>query len=151
MRLYVEEVKHSTPLVQTFTRLSTACIPLVRLHLCKYLSPSGTYALDLLTSDDVKLTGVSMTLAQMQALGSAALQGNYYHGFVSFTFPRPPTLKPGTYKLRLSVDNAYTYTPSEFIGWVKADTDRAIGITGNLTPLPLDAPYDLEIYALERP
>lgn len=149
MRLYVEELR-TEPLVQVFTRQTTALVPKFRLHLCKYLSPVGTFILDLTDADDHVVASSSQTLADMQLAGSANLQANYYHGYVTFAFDRAYTLRPGTYKLKLS-SSGYVYDPDEFLGWVKAVEDPAISLTGGGVPdTNVVAPYDFESYALER-
>lgn len=151
MRLYVEELR-DTALEQTFTRERAALVDRVRLHLCKYLSPAGTFKVTLKTEDGTSvLDSNGQTLADMQADGSTDLQANYYHGYVTFTFPRALTLRAGvTYRLALSA-TGYAYDADQFIGWVKAYEDRAIRITGGDEPLaPVDSPYDFEIYSLEK-
>jgi hypothetical protein len=148
MRLYVEELQGST-LVQTFTRTKEASIPFVRLHLCKYLAPAGTFTVTLTDASDAVIATSSQTLAQMQASGNADLSANYYHGYVKFDFGAAYTLRPGTYKLKLSA-SGYTYSIGTFLGWVKADTDRAIPLTDGSSPTGVNCPYDFEMYAYER-
>ncbi len=149
MRLYVEELK-ATTLVQVFTRETDALVDRVRLHLCKYLSPAGTFTVSLTDESNNVIGTSSQTLAAMQAAGDTALSANYYHGQVTFQFSRAYTLRKNqVYKLKLS-SSGYTYSDTDFIGWVKADTDRAIELTDDSTPLLVDSPYDFEIYALQR-
>jgi hypothetical protein len=149
MILYVEELRAGA-LEQTFSRETTALVERVRLHLCKFLSPAGTFTLSLLDDADNVLATKSQTLAEMQAAGSIGFTENYYHGHVSFIWDRSLTLRPGVYKLQLT-SSGYTYDPDEFIGWVKATHDRAIPITGDEEPAALsDSPYDFEIFSLER-
>jgi hypothetical protein len=148
MRLYVEELRIDA-LEQVFTRVTPALITFVRLHLCKYLSPTGTFVATIFDADNHVLAQSSQTLAEMQAAGNAQLTADYYHGHVTFQFDRAIMLRPGDYKLRLSA-TGYTYDPDVFIGWVKADVDRAIPVTGDTSPEALSAPFDFEMYALER-
>ncbi len=146
MRLYVEELR-ATALVQEFTRTSTALVPKVRLHICKYLSPAGTFIASLTDADDNVLGTDSQTLNDMVVAGLPS--ANYYHGHVTFEFPRALTLKPGTYKLKLS-SSGYTYSDTVFLGWCKAVTDPVIPTTDDETWLDVDAPYDFEMLAYER-
>lgn len=149
MRLYVEELR-ATPLVQEFTPTRTFQPQRVRLHLCKYLAPTGTFTVQITDASDNVLVSSSQTLAEMIALGSANLQANYYHGHVSFQFALMPTLRAGvTYKLKLT-SSGYTYSDSTFIGWVKdSQGDPAIEQTG--TPdSPVSVPYDYEFYTVQR-
>lgn len=146
MRLYVEEIR-AVPLVQEFTRTDAAIVTFFRLHLYKHLSPAGTFVVSLTDMDDNILATCSQSLAQMQTLGNAQLQANYFHGQVTFQLDKAVVLKPGTYKLQLSA-TGYTYVDTAFIGWVKADTDPSVPVEGS--PLPVDSAYDFEMYVLER-
>jgi hypothetical protein len=149
MRLYVEELR-ATALVQVFERTDTCLLDRVRLHIYKHLSPAGTFTVSVTDSADNVIVSKSQSLADMQADGSADLQANYYHGHVSFIFDTKATLRPGTYKVKLSA-SGYTFSESAFIGWCKAWDDRAIPITGDTEPdAAVDSPYDFEMYALQR-
>ena len=149
MQLALEELKAVT-LVQEITRTSTALVNRIRLHLYKHLSPAGTFTCTVTDASDNVLASKSLTLAEMiTASGTADLSANYYHGYVSFVFDKVCTLRPGDYKIKLS-SSGYTYADAAFIGWVKAWDDRAIDVTGASSPLMVDAPYDLELYKLDR-
>lgn len=149
MRLYVEELK-ATPLVQTFTRATACQVAFFRLHLVKYLSPAGTFILQLTDSSDNVIATSSQTLADMQTEGSADLQENYYHGQIKFTFDRAYNLRANeVYKIKLS-SSGYTYSDTDFIGWCKAFEDPAIPVTGDVAHAPIDSPYDFETYVYQR-
>ncbi len=150
MKLYVEELR-ATALSQTITRETPCLVYAVRLHLCKFLSPAGTFIVTITDASDNVLATSSQTLVEMQAAGSADLAENYYHGHVTFAFTRCPTLRADTnYKIKLS-SSGYTYSNTVFLGWCKAYDDRAIAITGGVEPTAsTDSPYDVEILALEK-
>ncbi len=148
MRLYVEELKDQT-LTQVIAVHRKFQLSRIRLHLCKYLSPAGTFTLTLKDSEENVITSKSMTLAEMQAAATDDMQASYYHGYVSFVFPKQPILKPDTYTLELST-SGYTYAEGEFIGWCKAWDDPAIALTGGGTPVPSNRAYDFETYSVQR-
>ncbi len=146
-RLYVEELQ-ATPLEQQFTIDKRTLVSFVRLHICKYLSPTGTFIVQLTTADDTVLATSSQSLATMQAAGDADLSANYFHGFVTFALDKVASLVPGVYKLKLT-SSGYMYNANVFLGWCKADEDRAVPVEGD-EPLPADSPFDFEMYVLER-
>ncbi len=141
MRLVVSELR--TTLEQEFTVTTDKMIERVRLHLCKYLSPAGTFTISIVNSEDVILASRSLTLAEMQTLGSDNLSIDYYHGFVSFQFARPLALHEGQYSVRLS-STGYTYSDSAFLGWVR-DWDDTNFEADTLTQYPLA----LELYVYQ--
>lgn len=148
MILYVEELKAVT-LVQNFTVTRRTQVERIRLHLCKYLAPTGTFTLTVKDGDGNAVATSAQTLDQMVMADATIGSEDYYHGHVSFTFTRYPNLKPGEYTLELS-STGYTYAEDEFIGWCKAWEDPTIALTDDDSPVPANEAYDYEIYEVAR-
>ncbi len=148
MKLYVEELKAIT-LTQTFTVTKRAGILVerIRLHLCKYLAPTGTFTLTIKDGEGNTVATSAQTLDQMVMADATIGSEDYYHGHVSFTFTRYPNLKPGDYTLELS-SSGYTYAEDEFIGWCKAWDDASAPLVSEAPPT--DGSYDYEIYEVKR-
>lgn len=81
----------------------------------------------------------TLTFAEIKTMGSTTL--NNWHGFIPFTNESSIFLSPGDYTIVLSA-SGYTYSHSNFIGWIK---DRVCYIGNILGTAPTN--YKLNPYS----
>lgn len=144
MKLALQELK-ATPLTQVIDVNQRITFERIRLHLVKYLSPEGSLKVSFLKGEE-EVFSVTKTLAQLQA-ESSDLSANYYHGLVSFKLDKPFILNPGEYTLKLEATGSYSYSDSQFFGWL-LDWDDTVTPTEDIDTS--DLPYKYEIYSYQN-
>ena len=104
----------------------------IRPRLYKHNVPAGTLQVQVRdTNDKIISTSNSITITDISAVA-------FFHGFIRFDINAG--LKAGTtYRLFL-VPSGYTFTESDYVGWVKDHEDTQIGVSyspssGFLSPL----------------
>lgn len=112
-RLTVDELQ-GTPLQQTVEFTRPTVIERLMLHLFIEGTPTGTITARIKQGVTV---ASECTLNLTDILAQTGKTKTYYHGFVSFQFPKPPILKTGAYTIELAA-GSYSFG-SSWIGWVK--------------------------------
>jgi hypothetical protein len=73
----------------------------------------------------------------------------YAHGYFKFEFLPAIVLRPGEYMAELSFTD-YTYTSSNYIGWVKEVENLIVDNYGETATKGADNPHGIRIYGFEN-
>jgi hypothetical protein len=84
----------------------------------------------------------------MESEGSTEINGDYYHGFVSFIFDDHVLLGVGDYTLRLS-SSGYTFSESAYIGWFH-DWEHKVVNNESVATADNDEPLAYRMYCYNR-
>lgn len=144
----------NTTLDQVFTVPANTRIVSERIRPRIYIAqPSGLMggSLKLSIMNDTATTtldSLTQSMADIRTSGSTNLTDNYYYGHISFVWEKPIILQAGTYTLRLEGISGYTYSVSDYIGWIKDHEDIIVDIDG-LPSISEDNPFSFEIYSYQ--
>lgn len=96
--------------------------------------------------DNIELAFSEQTFQEIRTKGSSKLQDDYYHGFITFDFDYPLNLYTGNYQLTITCSDGYTYTETDFVGWVK-DADQTLSNVKEVITETTYTPYAFETYS----
>lgn len=136
--LVVDELR--TSLAQPLIVNSKLVVERVLPHLYIQGTPTGTLQLRIMSGATV----ASETTLDLSTIVSEAEKTlTNYHGYISFKFPKPPILKPGTYTVELEA-LTYAYNDDVFVGWVMLPSNQS-----QLSKLTF--PHDLRLVEIKAP
>lgn len=129
------------------------CLKMIKLWLLFYNYPTNDLKIEIFDENDSLLLSQTYTMAYLLAHSKSALQTQYCHGFIKFTFDSVLFLSSDkVYKIRLS--EIGTHDSSKYVGWVmpyedKIVTDDNTGLDERNNPMYIEL-YTYNDRKLER-
>ena len=140
MYLVVEELR--TSIDQDFTPKRVTNAVAFRPNLYIAGSPSGSLKITVLDGS-TEIASVTQTIADIRAnLGNP----NYVHGVIRFTLSEIIRLSRDTYTLRLEGTGGYSYSNSDYVGWVQ-NHENLINEPDTTPTSDLLNPYGFELWS----
>lgn len=149
MSKFIVEPLKAIDLEQPFNLNHRKNIRAVRLNLFKYLSPVGTFTVNLI-KDSTTIVTKSLTSAEIESSSDGQITNtNYFHGIITFEFADNVRLSADTdYKIVLT-SSGYTFSEAAYMGW-KKDFESYI-YPLEYIPIKLEKfPYSFELWGYER-
>lgn len=141
MKLFIHELQ--TVLKQKIrVRSQNLQLVYVRLHLARYLNPTGTLTLELQNN-----LGELIVASDPLDIGDIPATEDYFHGWIRFALSHQ--LKAGAeYFLALRAGGGYTFNTNTFIGWCN-DFDLRHVPSSYANDGSVSAPLGIEVWAKE--